>query len=130
MADPDTVCKSMQHLFGFNIDEILRISAKSNLNIDLLQNAIIDKLNPPDIVGINYAKILIFDSYRDIRGIILLIRMFGDSISNELNPDMHIYSVDNASNRSKVLEIGNLKFGKDINDRLDPSNLIGAGDIG
>lgn len=62
MADPDAVCTSMQSLFGFKADEVLRVSAKSNLNIDLLRNAIIDRLNPPDLQGIDYAKILIFDS--------------------------------------------------------------------
>jgi len=62
MADPDSVCTSMQSLFGFKADEVLRVSAKSNLNIDLLKNAIIDRLNPPDLIGIEYAKILIFDS--------------------------------------------------------------------
>lgn len=62
MADPDTVEKSMMGLFGFKADEVLRISAKSNLHIETLTNAIIQRLNPPNIIGIDYAKILIFDS--------------------------------------------------------------------
>lgn len=33
-------------------------------------------------------------------------------------------------NRSRILEIGVLKYGRDITDRLEASEMLGAGDIG
>jgi len=71
LADTETVAQSMVDLFGFGKEEILKISAKSNLNVDILTHAIIQKINAPiynqlntnhtELVD-NQSRILIFDS--------------------------------------------------------------------
>lgn len=63
-ADVDKVTKELVSVLGFSKDEIIPVSGKTGENVDLLLDAIIERINPPKDLN-DGTKALIFDSYFD-----------------------------------------------------------------
>ncbi len=80
-AEVEKVEGEIIEAFGFERDEILRISAKSGIGIEKLVEVIIKKVPPPTEVVSNNTQALIFDSkYDEHRGIVIFVRVKGGSI--------------------------------------------------
>ncbi|KJE90781.1 GTP binding/translation elongation factor [Capsaspora owczarzaki ATCC 30864] len=80
-ADAARVTKQMQSVFGTEPEEALRISAKTNLGIDQVLPAIIDRVPPPSGNPDAPPKVLLFDSwYDDFRGVVCLIAVVDGSL--------------------------------------------------
>nr|CAH0113593.1 unnamed protein product [Daphnia galeata] len=88
-ADPDSVATQMKNVFEFEPKDILRISAKTGLNVDTVLQSVVERIPPPKHCNINKPfRALLFDSWYDrYRGVIAVIAVIdgmirhGDSIS-------------------------------------------------
>lgn len=77
----DEVAREMEQSLGVDADSIVRVSAKSGINIDLLMDAIINRVPPP--VGDKDAPLqaMVFDShYDEYRGAITYVRMMNGRV--------------------------------------------------
>nr|CAD2139528.1 unnamed protein product [Meloidogyne enterolobii] len=76
LVDIDRIEKQMQTLFDFKKEEILKVSAKTGLNVPSILDAIIERIPPPNF-EMNEEKSFqahIFDSWFDHRcGVVLLL---------------------------------------------------------
>lgn len=80
-ADPERVIKEMEKVFDTKSEEVIKISAKTGLGIDLLLPAIIEKIKPPVGDASKPLKALLFDSWFDeYRGVICLIEIIDGSL--------------------------------------------------
>ena len=80
-ADIEKVSKELMDTFGFNEDEILKVSAKEGIGIKELVEAIITRIPAPKGDINKPLKSLIFDSYFDIyKGIVTSIRVFDGKV--------------------------------------------------
>lgn len=81
LARVDETVNQMVEMFGFDKDEILKISAKTGENIQTLLDAIIEKFPSPSSSNSNILRALIFDAvYDDHRGVIAYVRIFDGQI--------------------------------------------------
>lgn len=64
-ADPDRVAKDLEKFFGFNADDIIRISAKMGIGIDKVFESIVEKMPPPKSSRELSFRGHLFDSWYD-----------------------------------------------------------------
>ncbi len=77
LARVEETINQMTEMFGFDKNEILKISAKTGENVQNLLDIIIDRIPPPEISNSNSFRALIFDAvYDDHRGVIAYVRIF------------------------------------------------------
>ncbi len=75
-ADPDGAALEVTQLLGGDPDDVIRISAKTGVNVDQVLDAIVERIPPPDGDPDASARALIFDSsYDQYRGVIAFIRV-------------------------------------------------------
>ncbi len=75
-ADPEKVKKELIDTLGFKEEEIILTSAKNGIGIDLLIQAIIERIPAPSGNKEEPLQALIFDSYYDpYRGVVALVRI-------------------------------------------------------
>ena len=80
-ADPDKVAEDVVSLLGGNPDEILRISAKNNINIPAVLEAVVERVPPPKGDPKAPLRALIFDTHYDsYKGVIAYIRVVDGEI--------------------------------------------------
>ena len=80
-ADPERVIKEIEDVVGLPADHAPLISAKNNLNVESVLEAIVQLVPPPSGSRENPTQALIFDSYYDAyRGVIVLIRVVEGTI--------------------------------------------------
>lgn len=85
-AEPDKVAKEVAALIGCDPDEILRISAKEGTHVEVLLDAVIEKVPAPTGNPEIPARALIFDSiYDQHRGVILFLRVVDGSLQKGNN---------------------------------------------
>ena len=85
-ADIPKVLKELSDTFGFNEDEVIKVSAKTGEGIPELIDAIIERVPSPKKEN-DKLKCLIFDSYFDsYRGVVILVRV----VSGVLNRNTKI----------------------------------------
>jgi GTP-binding protein LepA len=75
-ADPDRYAAEIESVLGIPGDQIIRMSAKTGVGVDLLLDAIVERIPPP--IGDPDAPLqgLIFDSYFDqYRGVVSAVRI-------------------------------------------------------
>ena len=83
-AEPDLRKKELGDTFGFNEDEIILTSGKTGVGVDLLMEAIVERIPAPKSGVDDKLRCLIFDSYFDpYRGVVALIRVMSGSINNK-----------------------------------------------
>ena len=75
-ADPARCAAEIEQVLGIPADEILRISAKTGEGVDLLLQAVIDRVPPPSGERDAPLRALIFDSsYDQYRGVVSSVRV-------------------------------------------------------
>ncbi len=82
-ARPDEVVQEISNLLGVDPDEIIKISAKSGINVDSVLESIVKNVPPP--VGDSEApmRALIFDSHYDsYKGVVAYIRIMEGKMTN------------------------------------------------
>ncbi|HAE86309.1 MAG TPA: elongation factor 4 [Anaerolineaceae bacterium] len=119
-AQVEEVTKDLVNLLGVAEEEIIPISAKTGQNVDLVLEAIAQKIPPPSRDIDKPMRALIFDSHYDpYKGVIAYVRMF----DGKLSPDDRIMMMANGI-RTQPVEIG--VFSPD----LRPIDKLEAGDVG
>lgn len=89
-ANIKRVTNEIKNIIGFNENEITKISAKNNLNIDEIFERIIKQIPPPKKLSNSPLKCLIFDSYYDTyKGALIYIKVVEGAI--KLNDDIYFY---------------------------------------
>ncbi len=77
----DEVAREMEQTIGIKIDDIVRVSAKTGLNIDQLVDAIIDRISPPSGDRNAPLQAMVFDShYDEFRGAVTYVRVMNGTI--------------------------------------------------
>jgi GTP-binding protein LepA len=77
----DEVAEEMEHTLGVDIENIVRVSAKSGLNIDQLIEAIIERIPAPTGDPNATLQAMVFDShYDEFRGAIIYVRVINGTV--------------------------------------------------
>lgn len=77
----DEVAEEMEHALGIDIDNVVRVSAKSGINIDQLLDAIIKNIKPPRGDASAVLQAMVFDShYDEYRGAITYVRIMNGTV--------------------------------------------------
>jgi GTP-binding protein LepA len=75
-ADPDGTAAEVCELLGGSSDAVVRISAKTGLNVEQVLDAIIERIPAPEGVADAPPRALVFDSsYDQYRGVIAFVRV-------------------------------------------------------
>ena len=81
-ADPDRVAEELVGILGGDLDDVVRVSAKSGAGIDELLETIVAVLPAPRGEPEAPLRALVFDSYYDTyRGVVALVRVVDGSLS-------------------------------------------------
>ena len=82
-AEPELRRKELMDTFGFREDEVIFTSGKTGVGVDLLMEAIVERVPAPSSNLDDKLKCLIFDSYFDpYRGVVALIRVMSGTLTN------------------------------------------------
>ena len=77
----DEVAREMEQSLGIEYDDVVKVSAKSGINIDLLLDAIVDKIKPPTGDPNALLQAMVFDShYDEYRGAITYVRIMNGTV--------------------------------------------------
>ena len=119
-ADVPRVSREIINLLGCDESEILKISAKTGLNVEQVLDAVVEWVPTPNGESNKPLRALIFDSYYDdYRGVVLYVRIVDGNLKK--NDQIHMI----ATNVNGIaLEIGKLSPG------MSPKPELNAGDIG
>ncbi len=121
-ADVDARTEELVKVFGFQEDEILKVSAKTGLNVDKLLNRIIDVAPPPDSDPEAPLQALIFDSFYDEhKGVVIAIRIFQGTLTDTNSGELYLVGKDAEFTPT---EIGH------FTPNLTPGEELRAGDVG
>src|SRR3954468_24808172 len=81
-ADPDGAAREVADLIGDDPEHVVRISAKTGINVDQVLDAIVERVPPPTGVADAPARALIFDSsYDQYRGVVAFVRVVDGSLT-------------------------------------------------
>ncbi|OJX41277.1 MAG: elongation factor 4 [Chloroflexi bacterium 44-23] len=90
-AQPELVAQEISNLLGVPEADIIKISAKSGMNVETVLEAIVDLIPPPKPENNLPLRALIFDSHYDsYKGVVAYIRIMEGSI--EANDNIRIMS--------------------------------------
>jgi len=119
-ANPDIVAQSIEQLLGEPAEDIIHISAKTGVGVDVLLEKIVDRIPAPSGNSEAPLKALIFDSvFNQYRGAVAYARIFegtlrkGDKMKFMANGEEY-----------DAEEIGVLKLG------MEPVNELNPGEVG
>ncbi|MEK7517651.1 MAG: GTP-binding protein [Patescibacteria group bacterium] len=119
-ANVDLVSKELTETFGFKKEEILRISARTGKNVDLLLSEIIKRVPMPKGKKEGSLRALIFDaSYDEFRGVVAYVRLVDGKI--EKGDKVRFYQ---NNTESEVTDLGY------FSPHLVSSKDLMAGEIG
>ena len=119
-ADVEKVSREIISLLGCKKEDILLISAKTGVGVDMVLERIIQDVPAPHTPLNTETRALIFDSYYDdYRGVILYVRV----VDGELNKGDQIYMMATKAH-GLALEIGKLSPG------MVPEQTMQTGEIG
>ncbi|GAB4482816.1 MAG: translation elongation factor 4 [Anaerolineales bacterium] len=81
-ARPDEVAEDIAALIGGSAQDVIRISAKSGLNVEQVLEAVVQKIPPPKGLDDLPTRALIFDSHYDsYKGVICYVRVIEGALS-------------------------------------------------
>ena len=119
-ANPEEVKDQIVELLGCDIDDILPVSGKTGLGVDLLLEAIVERIPAPKGNPEAPLQALIFDSvYNNYRGIIAYFRVF----NGRLKSGERVKFI-NSNKEYFAEEIGILKM------KQQPRKTVETGDVG
>jgi GTP-binding protein LepA len=119
-ARPDEVAEEISNLLGIDPAEILQISAKANQNVELVLDAIIEKVPFPKGDVAEPLQALIFDSHYDsYKGVVAYARVFAGELQAD---DMMKLMATGAE--VKPVEIGV------FTPEMKPTDSLAAGEVG
>jgi elongation factor 4 len=119
-ADPEKVTNQFVNLFDFNADEVIKASAKANIGISEIFEAVIERVPSLNVSLEKPLRALLFDSWFDeYRGVVCLIALHDGIIKKG-----DIISLAQASENYEVLEVG-LMYPEPT-----PTNTLYAGQVG
>ena len=119
-ADVSKVSREIVALLGCKAKDILHVSAKTGQGVDVVLEAIVEKVPAPTSGDNHKTRALIFDSlYDEYRGVILYVRVMDGSISKNSKINLMATKTDGIA-----LEVGSL-----TPDSVEFSELT-AGEIG
>ena len=119
-ADPDKVANDIISLLGGDADSILRISAKNNINIPAVLEAVVKRVPPPKGDADAPLRALIFDTHYDsYKGVVAYIRIVDGSLKATDTIRLMSTSID-----VKPVEIGIFA------PMMKTTKTLGAGEVG
>jgi GTP-binding protein LepA len=119
-AQPDVVAEDLEALLGIPKDDIVRISAKTGLNVEQVLEAVVQRVPAPTGNQSGDLKCLIFDSHYDsYKGVIAYVRVVAGSIRST-----DIIRLMNTGVDIKPVEVGVFV------PMMKPSDVLEAGDVG
>jgi len=119
-AHPDEVAEDIAALLGVPAQSVIRISAKSGLNVDQVLEAVVRKVRPPTGDDESPLRALIFDSHYDAyKGVITYVRVVEGRVNANDTLRMMTTRVD-----VKPIEVGIFA------PTLKPVNELKAGEVG
>ncbi len=77
----DEVAQEMEQTLGIDVDSVVRVSAKSGINIDQLIDSIVNNIRPPEGDPEALLQAMVFDShYDEFRGAITYVRIMNGTV--------------------------------------------------
>ena len=119
-AQPDVVAQDISNLLGTPPEQIIRISAKDGTNVNLVLEAIVQKVPPPQGDPDLPLRALIFDSHYDsYKGVIAYIRV----------ADGKVRATDTLLMMATGIEVRPVEVGV-FSPTMSPVDVLLAGDVG
>jgi GTP-binding protein LepA len=119
-ADPDGAAAEIADLIGDDSEHVLRISAKTGLNVDQVLDAIVERISAPKGDPAAPPRALIFDSsYDQYRGVVAFVRV----VDGELTPRTWLRAMA-LGTRFEAQEIGFMS------PAMRPVKSLTAGEVG
>ncbi len=119
-ARPDEVAEDIGALLGVDPLDVLQVSAKEGVNVDLILEAIVTRIPPPKDADNVPLRALIFDSHYDpYKGVIAYVRVVEGSLKSTDILRMFATKVD-----MRPVEIGIFAPG------MKPVQSLGSGEVG
>ncbi|MBM3206238.1 MAG: elongation factor 4 [Candidatus Staskawiczbacteria bacterium] len=117
-------CQELANILSINSDEVIKISAKSGLNVDQVLRAVVEKIPSPEEKNKEADKkpfrALIFDStYDSFKGVLALVRVVDGSIKDREKIELLA-----TKTQTEVKELGYLQ------PSIFPQGQIKTGEIG
>ena len=101
-AEPERVALEVEQAFGFKREEMLFVSAKDGTGVDMVLQAIVERVPPPKADAALPLRALIFDSkYDAYKGVVAYVRVVDGSVGR--NSRLRVMS---SGAESDILEIG------------------------
>jgi GTP-binding protein LepA len=119
-ADFERTCEELDAAFGVQVDEVVKVSAKTGVGVDDLVRDIVKRIPPPKGSRDEPLKALIFDAvYDDYRGVVVYVRVRDGVLRKGDRISMMATGVEH-----EVLEVGIVRMG------LQKQDSLGTGEVG
>ncbi|MFD5747510.1 translation elongation factor 4 [Streptomyces sp. NPDC127033] len=119
-AQPEKFSEELANLIGCQPEDVLRVSAKTGVGVDVLLDKVVKEVPPPVGVKDAPARAMIFDSvYDSYRGVVTYVRV----IDGQLNKRERIRMMSTGATH-ELLEIGV------SSPEMTPADGIGVGEVG
>ncbi|WP_328913506.1 MULTISPECIES: translation elongation factor 4 [unclassified Streptomyces] len=119
-AQPEKFAEELANLIGCDPDDVLRVSAKTGIGVDVLLDRVVRQVPPPVGVADAPARAMIFDSvYDSYRGVVTYVRV----IDGQLSKRERIRMMSTGATH-ELLEIGV------SSPEMTPADGLGVGEVG
>ncbi|MFD4696846.1 translation elongation factor 4 [Streptomyces niveus] len=119
-AQPEKFSEELANLIGCQPEDVLKVSAKTGVGVDVLLDRVVRDVPPPVGVADAPARAMIFDSvYDSYRGVVTYVRV----IDGQLNKRERIRMMSTGATH-ELLEIGV------SSPEMTPADGIGVGEVG
>ncbi|MEV8331798.1 translation elongation factor 4 [Streptomyces niveus] len=119
-AQPEKFSEELANLIGCQPEDVLKVSAKTGVGVDMLLDRVVRDVPPPVGVADAPARAMIFDSvYDSYRGVVTYVRV----IDGQLNKRERIRMMSTGATH-ELLEIGV------SSPEMTPADGIGVGEVG
>lgn len=119
-AQPEKFSEELANLIGCQPEDVLKVSAKTGVGVDVLLDRVVRDVPPPVGVADAPARAMIFDSvYDSYRGVVTYVRV----IDGQLNKRERIRMMSTGATH-ELLEIGV------SSPEMTPADGVGVGEVG
>ncbi|ABV73261.1 GTP-binding protein LepA [Rickettsia canadensis str. McKiel] len=118
-SEPEHVKQQIEDIIGIDASEALLISAKSGIGIDLVLEAIVNKLPPPKESSDDILKALLVDSWYDpYLGVVILVRIIDGALRKNMRIKMmatnSVYKVEHVGYFTPKKHIADVLYAGEI----------------